>query len=76
MKYNVGGWDRLFRFVVGAGILIMGYVYNSYWGLIGLLPIFTGLIRWCPLYVPFKKSTYIEGSCGKTGSSCCCNKKK
>lgn len=76
MKCNVGGWDRLFRFVVGFGLLVIGYVYDSYWGLIGLVPILTALVRWCPLYIPLKKSTYREGSCGATGSSCCCNKKK
>jgi len=75
MKRNVGGWDRFSRFIVGFGILIMGYLYDSYWGLIGLVPILTALISWCPLYIPFNKSTYKEGCCGSSGSSCCCNKK-
>ena len=76
MKCNIGGWDRFFRFIVGFGILVMGYVYDSYWGLIGLVPVLTALIKWCPLYIPFNKSTFKEGSCGATGASCCCNKDK
>ena len=76
MKCNVGGWDRVFRLIIGLGILVMGYVYNSYWGLIGLVPMLTALTRWCPLYIPFKISTYKGSCCGETGSSCCCNKKK
>lgn len=76
MKCNVGGWDRFFRFVIGIGILVMGYTYDSYWGLIGLVPIITALVRWCPLYVPFKKSTCKEGCCGNSGPSCCCGSKK
>jgi len=76
MKCNIGGWDRFFRFIVGFGILVMGYVYNSYWGFIGLIPIVTAMVKWCPLYIPFNKSTCKEGSCGATGTSCCCDSKK
>lgn len=72
MKCNVGGWDRMLRIVIGIVILGLGYAYNSYWGLLGLLPILTGLIRWCPAYLPFKFSTYKGGSCGSSGPSCCC----
>jgi|WetSurMetagenome_2_1015567.scaffolds.fasta_scaffold847629_2 hypothetical protein len=73
MKCNIGSIDRLFRIVVGVVILGAGYYYGSYWGLIGLLPILTAIIRWCPAYVPLKIST-----CGKDGSgcSCCCGSKK
>jgi len=76
MKCNVGGWDRFFRFVVGLIIFALGYVYDSYWGLVGLLPLLTALFRWCPAYIPLKISTCSKGSCGETGSSCCCHKKK
>jgi hypothetical protein len=57
MKYNVGTADRLMRIVVGLLIAILGVWFNSWWGLIGIIPIATGLIKWCPLYVPLKIST-------------------
>jgi hypothetical protein len=75
MKCNVGGWDRFLRIIVGMVILAIGYAYNSYWGLIGLLPVLTGLTRWCPAYLPFKFSTCKGGSCD-SGPSCCCGSKK
>jgi hypothetical protein len=75
MKCNVGGWDRIIRLVVGVIIIGIGYAYDSYWGLLGLIPITVALTRWCPFYVPFKISTYKEGNCGSSKKSCCCNKK-
>ena len=57
MKKNIGSLDRNIRFVLGAVILIIGYINESWWGLIGLIPILTVLINWCPLYVPFNIST-------------------
>lgn len=73
MKHNIGSLDRLLRIIIGVIILGLGYYYRSYWGLIGIVPIFTAIIRWCPLYVPFNISTDCFSS---TGKSCCCNKKK
>jgi hypothetical protein len=60
MKCNVGPVDRLLRIVVGFAIAILGVIFESYWGLIGLIPMATGLFQWCPLYVPFKISTNRE----------------
>jgi len=57
MQKNIGSVDRILRYVLGIVILIVGYVYQSWWGLIGLIPILTATIRWCPLYAPFKFST-------------------
>ena len=53
MKANVGNADRVIRIV--AGILILSAVFllegNARWiGLIGIVPLATGLIRWCPAY--------------------------
>jgi hypothetical protein len=50
MKHNVGSTDRILRFVLGIAILGVGYVLHSYWGLIGLVPLLTGIFRFCPLY--------------------------
>jgi hypothetical protein len=53
MKANVGGIDRLLRIVVGIGILGLVFVLEGgarYWGLVGILPLATGLFRFCPAY--------------------------
>ena len=48
---NVGGIDRVLRIVVGGAILIYGMgVAQSWWGLIGAVPLITGIIGWCPPY--------------------------
>ncbi len=57
MKCNVGTVDRLLRIIVGLVIAILGVVFDSWLGLIGIVPIATGLFRFCPLYLPFKIST-------------------
>ncbi|MEN8116958.1 MAG: DUF2892 domain-containing protein [Bacteroidota bacterium] len=57
MKCNVGSVDRLARIIVGLVIAILGVIFDSWWGLIGLVPIATGLFKFCPLYVPLKIST-------------------
>jgi hypothetical protein len=57
MKQNIGTTDRLLRIVLGLAIGILGVLFSSWWGLIGLIPLLTGLFKWCPLYVPFNIST-------------------
>ena len=58
MKSNVGGVDRILRFVVG--IFLLSLIFwgpKTYWGLIGIIPLFTALFKFCPAYFPFKIST-------------------
>jgi hypothetical protein len=38
-------------------IIALGVVFQSWWGAIGLIPLFTGTTRWCPVYLPFGIST-------------------
>lgn len=57
MKCNVGPIDRLVRVVLGLVIAVLGIIFDSWFGLIGIIPLVTGLFKWCPLYVPFKIST-------------------
>ena len=57
MKGNVGTIDRLLRIILGLLIAILGVVFDSWWGLIGIVPLATGLFRFCPLYLPFGLST-------------------
>jgi hypothetical protein len=57
MKANVGSIDRAIRIIAGLAILGAGYYFKSWWGLVGLGPILTGLIGFCPAYLPFGFST-------------------
>lgn len=57
MTANVGGADKVIRIVAGLVILGLGLAFKSYWGLVGLLPLITGLVGFCPAYVIFGIST-------------------
>ena len=57
MKRNVGGLDRAFRVVLGLIILALGVFYRSWWGALGLIPLLTGVLAFCPVYLPFGTST-------------------
>ncbi len=57
MKCNVGSIDRLIRIILGLAIAVIGIIFDSWWGLVGLVPLATGLFQLCPLYIPFKLST-------------------
>ena len=57
MTCNMGRGDRILRGVAGIAILVAGLYFGSWWGLIGLLPLGTSLVGWCPAYVPFNIST-------------------
>ena len=56
MKANVGGLDRVLRIVVGAVFLAAVVILegNARWlGLIGFVPLLTGIFGYCPAYVLF-----------------------
>ncbi len=57
MKCNVGKTDKIVRVILGIVIGVIGIYFKSWWGLIGLIPIITALVGFCPLYAPFKIST-------------------
>ena len=58
IKFNVGSWDRVLRVVIGIGIMSLTFWGpKTAWGWIGLLPLLTGLFRFCPAYLPFGIST-------------------
>ncbi|MFZ2255384.1 MAG: DUF2892 domain-containing protein [Patescibacteria group bacterium] len=58
MIKNTGYWDRLARVMVGT-VLLTSFYYNqdTYWLLIGIVPLVTGFISYCPLYQIFGFST-------------------
>jgi DUF2892 family protein len=57
MRTNVGGTDRVFRIVLGVVVVGLGLAFRSWWGALGAIPLMTGLVRWCPVYLPFGFST-------------------
>jgi hypothetical protein len=57
MKMNVGKADSVARLILAAVIFGAGYYYQSWWGLVGFVPVATGLTRRCPVYMPFGFST-------------------
>jgi len=53
MKANVGGVDKVLRIVLGLGLLSLILMLEGnarWWGLVGLVPLATGLFNFCPLY--------------------------
>jgi hypothetical protein len=58
MKQNVGGIDRIIR--IALGILLIALAATGtvgWWGWIGVLPLVTGAIGWCPPYALFGFNT-------------------
>ena len=55
MNKNVGGMDKILRIVVGIALLAFAIIgkpatgYN-YLGWIGIVPLLTALLGWCPAY--------------------------
>ena len=50
-KRNVGLNDRVVRIVMGLALVAMVFVGPKIaWGWLGLLPVISGLVGWCPVY--------------------------
>ena len=56
MPTNLGGMERLIRIIAGIALLV-GPGIIGMWALIGVIPIITGSLGWCPMYLPFGIST-------------------
>ncbi len=57
MTKNVGTIDRVLRVILGLGLLAFALVgpetgYNA-WGYIGIVPLLTAAMGWCPAYTLF-----------------------
>ena len=58
MLKNLASWDRVLRLVIGALLLSLVFVGpQTLWGLLGLVPLATGLCGTCPVYTLFGAST-------------------
>jgi Protein of unknown function (DUF2892) len=50
MQCNVGNTDRNIRFILAIAIGALGIYFQSWWGLLAVVPLFTGAFSFCPLY--------------------------
>ena len=50
MKLNVGGIDRVLRIGAGLGLVAWAAMGGPVWAWIGVVPLATGAIGWCPVY--------------------------
>lgn len=53
MQANIGPADRAIRIIVGIGLLSLTFLLHGptrWLGLIGIVPLLTALVRFCPLY--------------------------
>jgi membrane-bound ClpP family serine protease len=52
MQANVGGIDQKLRITIGIVLFVISATTNliGLWGLLGIIPIITGVMRFCPLY--------------------------
>ena len=60
MKANIGGIDRTLRILAGIALLALVFVLegNARWlGLVGIVPLATGLVGYCPAYALFGLNT-------------------
>ncbi|HBA35017.1 MAG TPA: DUF2892 domain-containing protein [Gammaproteobacteria bacterium] len=58
MVKNEGSTDRIIRVIIGLALLSLTVIGpQSPWGLIGLIPLITGLVGFCPLYKLFGLNT-------------------
>lgn len=56
MQSNVGTLDRVIRLALAAGLFSLFFILQGdlrWLSLIGLVPLVTGLAKWCPLYTIF-----------------------
>lgn len=80
MKQNIGKIDKIARVVVGLGLLSLLFVLDGdakWLGLIGLVPLGTATIGFCPLYCPLNINTNCsEGGACCGGGACSTDKKE
>ena len=57
MQANIGKTEKIIRIVVGIAIIAAGVIYQSWWGAIGVIPLVTALINYCPAWSIFGINT-------------------
>ena len=61
MTINMGGIDRTVRGLVGVALIAWALMGGPVWAWIGVLPLATAAVGWCPSYLPFGISTRAKG---------------
>lgn len=58
MTRNMGTADRVLRGILGLVLISLVFIGpKTAWGWIGLIPLVTALIGWCPIYLPLGMKT-------------------
>jgi Protein of unknown function (DUF2892) len=57
MKNNVGVADKIVRLALGLVLAATGLYFESWWRLLAIVPLITGLVSYCPLYTIFDLNT-------------------
>ena len=57
MKSNVGGIDKILRIVAGIALIAWALTGGPVWAWIGVVPLATGVMGWCPAYTLFGMNT-------------------
>jgi len=50
MKRNIGKTDMAIRVIIGLAIAAGGFYFNSWWGLVAIIPLVTAFTGFCGLY--------------------------
>jgi hypothetical protein len=56
---NEASWDRILRILLGAGMLLLGWlvlgegIFGAAFRIFGFVPLVTGILGWCPFYTLF-----------------------
>lgn len=50
IRPNIGESERVVRVLIGIAIIAIAIFYNSWWGLLGLEVLATGIFGWSPIY--------------------------
>ncbi|MBL8447772.1 MAG: DUF2892 domain-containing protein [Zoogloeaceae bacterium] len=57
MTANVGGIDKIVRILAGIALIAWALMGGPVWAWIGVVPLATGLLGWCPAYTLFGMNT-------------------
>ena len=57
MKSNVGSIDKIIRILAGVALIAWALMGGPVWAWIGVVPLATGLLGWCPAYTLFGMNT-------------------
>ena len=63
MNCNISKNNRIFRIIVGVIGGALGIYYQSWWGLLALASLITGIVGFCGAYVVIDKLTGMKSTC-------------